>query len=61
MDLSQSLLVRHQLKTEGVLLRKNINLTSAGETDVDYWRKGWHVALIIVIIHKKELVWLKKV
>ena len=60
-NLPQSLLVCHQLKIEGILLRENINRTSIGKTDVDYRRKGWHAVLIIVIVHKKEQVWIKKV
>ena len=58
--MSQSLLVRHQLRSEDILIRKNINRTSVEETDLDYMRKGWHVVLIIVIIDKKGLAWLKK-
>ena len=58
--MSQSLLVRHHVRSEVILLRKNINRTSVEETDLDYMRKGWHAVLIIVVINKKGPAWLKK-
>ena len=58
--MSQSLLAQHQLRIDGILLRKNNDRTFVGKTDVNYKRKGWHVVLITVIIKKKRWFGLKK-
>lgn len=58
---SQSLLVQHQLKIKGILLRKDINRISVGRTDVDYIGKGWNVILIIATVYEKGQICLKKV